>query len=361
MSRPAGRVWRLLAKDLRRGRRSPLVLWALVAPIALTVLLDSVSGLTDPLPRLGVVADAETTSWAEGIEGIATTRVASEASLQQLLLDGRLDAGVVTSADFEQAVRAGEQPRLNLQISGASSPANRGIITSGLLGAVRQMSSATPAVDIVVVRLGEGVPGLGARALPLLVVLALAIAGVVVPGASLAEEKQHRTLQALLVTPAWPGEVLLAKGVAGWILAVVAGALTLAVNGALGAQPAAALLAVVIGAVMAAEIGLLLGAWAPATRASFAAWASGALLLVLYPVVFFIWPSLPVGMARAGPTFYVARPIYEVAHEQAGLDAVAADLAIAALICAALVPVVIAVGRRLARRTGQGKVTVAPA
>ena len=360
MSGRAGRVWRVLAKDLRRGPRSPLVLWALVAPIALTLLLDTVSGLTDSRPRLGVVAESEMSSWAEGIDGIATTRVASEESLRQLLLDGRLDAGVVTSADFEEAVRAGEQPRLNLQISGASSAANRGIITSELLGAVRQLASATPAVDIVVVRLGAQAPGLDARMLPLVVMLALAIAGAVVPGASLVEEKEHRTLQALLVTPASPGEVLLAKGVAGWILAVAAGALTVAVNGALGAQAAALLLALVIGAVMTAEIGLLLGAWAPGTRARFAAWTGAALLMMLYPVAFFIWPSLPMGAAKLGPTYYVVRPIYAVAVEQAGLAAVAADLAIGGLICTALVPVVIAVGRRLARRTGHGQVSVAP-
>jgi ABC-2 type transport system permease protein len=351
----ARRVRLVLAKDLRLGPRSPLVLWAMVLPIALTLLLNGVlSGLLDPKPRLGVVADSEMTSWAEGIEGIRTTRVASEAALQRLLRDGRLDAGVITSADFEAAVVAGEQPPLNLLVSGASSAPNRGIIISGLLGAVRQLASATPPVDVIVVRLGEPGPGLEVRVLPLLVILAVAIAGGMVPAASLVEEKEHHTLHAVLVTPVSTGELLLAKGLLGWLLAVAAGVVTLAVNGAFGAEALATLLAVGIGALMMAEIGLLLGAWAHDTNTLFAAWKVGALAL-FFPVAFFLWPGMPAWVPRLGPTYYFLRPIYAVSVEGAAMDAVAADLAVGAGICAVLAVVVVAVGRRLGRRIGQGR------
>ena len=346
----------MLAKDLRRWGRSPLFVWALVLPLALTLLLDSVVGaLVDPKPRLGVVSDAAVTSWAESIEGIVTTRVASEAALQQLLLDGRLDAGVVTSAAFVQAVRAGEQPRLDLHISGASSVTNRGIIISGLLGAVRQLAATTPAVDIVVVRLGDEAPAVGVRLLPFVVMLALAMAAGMVPAAGLLEEKDQRTLQALLATPSSSPEVLLAKGAAGWILGVVAGLLTLAIGGVLGdSQAGVLLLAVGLGAVLLAEIGLLVGAWVRSRTALLATWLGVALVLLL-PVVPLIWSGTPLWLAKVGPAYYVVRPIYAVTVQGAAADAVTADLAIGAVICAALAAGVIGVGRQLGRRAGQGQ------
>ncbi|MPZ72520.1 MAG: ABC transporter permease subunit [Nitriliruptorales bacterium] len=352
----ATRVWRLLAKDLRLGPRSPLVLWALVLPVALTLLLKGVfGGLLDPKPRLGFVHQPsyEVTRF-DGLDGIEVTRVGTEDELMRLLRDGRLDAGVVVSEEFLRQLQAGEQPRLDLRISGASAGQNRGIIIAGLLGAVRELAGGGPDVEVDVVTIGEAGLPIDVRLLPLVVIMAVAIAGAMVPASSLVEEKERRTLQALFVSPASPAEVFLAKGLLGGLLAMAAGLVTLALNDAFGTQPAATVLGVAIGAVMMAEIGLLLGAWAPDTNTLFAAWKGGALLL-LFPVVVFIWPDLPTWIARLGPTYYFLRPIYAVSVEQANLADVWLDLAVGVLICVALVPAVLAAGRWLERRLAEGR------
>jgi ABC-2 type transport system permease protein len=50
----------LLAKDLRLGPRSPLVLWALFIPFALTLLVRGVfGGVFDAEPRLGIVDEGD--------------------------------------------------------------------------------------------------------------------------------------------------------------------------------------------------------------------------------------------------------------------------------------------------------------
>ena len=52
----ASNVWKVLRKDLALGPRSPIVLWALVLPIVLTVLIRGVfGGLFESEPRLGII------------------------------------------------------------------------------------------------------------------------------------------------------------------------------------------------------------------------------------------------------------------------------------------------------------------
>ena len=350
------RVGGLLAKDLRLGPRSPLVLWALVLPIALTLLLRGVfGGLLDPDSRLGIAAaaDSAVVDLARDFDGLAVHTYPDGEALKAAVANGRVDAGIVLPAGFEAAVRGGGQPPLDLWVSGQSGATARGTVIAAILGVMRELSAAAPPVDVEVVSLGE--PGLpiDLRLLPLLVIMAVAIAGGMVPAASLVEEKEKRTLQALLVSPASTGEVLLAKGLLGWLLAMAAGVMTLALNSAFGAEPLATLLAIAVGAVMMAQIGLLLGCWAPDTNTLFAAWKGGALLL-LFPVVFFVWPDLPEWIARLGPTYYFLQPLFAVSVQGAELADVATNLVVAAAVCVALVPAVWATGKWLERRLGEG-------
>ena len=350
------RVGAVLAKDLRLGPRSPLVLWALVLPIALTLLLRGVfGGLLDPDPRLGIAAggDSAVVGLAEQFDGLAVRTYPDGDALKAAVTDGHVDAGIVLPEGFDAAVRGGDQPPLDMWVSGRSGATARGTVIAAILGVMRELSGAPPPVDVEVVNLG--LPGLpiDLRLLPLLVILAVAIAGGMVPAASLVEEKEKRTLQPLLVTPVSMGEVLLAKGVLGWLLAMAAGVVTLALNNAFGAQPVATLLAIAVGALMMVEVGLLFGCWAPDTNTLFAAWKVGALLL-LYPVAFFVWPELPGWIAQLGPTYYFLQPIFAVGVEGASLSDVALNLGVAALVCLALLPAVAAAGTWLQRRLGRG-------
>ena len=76
------------------------------------------------------------------------------------------------------------------------------------------------------------------------------------------------------------------------------GTVTLALNGALGTNTAALLLVLVLATLMAAEVGLMLGSWAKDTKTLYTVWKSGAIVLVA-PVVFFIWPNLPQWIAKS--------------------------------------------------------------
>jgi ABC-2 type transport system permease protein len=357
------RTWQVLRKDLRLGPRSPIVLWALVVPVVMTLLIRGVFGsLFAGEPRLGIVDEAASmlVGEAQALDGVDVRLEGDAASLRAEVEAGRLDAGVVLPAGFDDAVRARQRPPLELFVAGESTPADRAVLTVTVLDLVRGLTGEEAPVTVEIVQLGEtGLP-LDLRLLPLLVLYAVAIPGGMVPASSLVEEKERGTLQALLASPASVGEVLLAKGAFGVLLGGIAGVVTLALNDAYGTEPLAVVLAILIGAVMMAEFGLLIGAWAPDTNSLFAAWKGGGVILFL-PVVFFIWPDLPSWPARLMPAYYFLRPAFAVSVEGAGFGDVSGDLAVGAATCVVLVPAVVVVGRWLEQRLAAGRVEASKA
>lgn len=350
----APRAWPLLAKDLRVGPRSPLVLWALVLPFVMTVLVRGVFGsLFDAPPRLGIVdlGSSEVAVALAATDGLDVTFLDDPETLRERLGTHDLDAGLVLPAGFDAAVRAGERPVLDLRVAGDSLASDRLVVAVTTTDLVRDVAGRPAPVDVQVTSLGEEGLDLAVRSLPLLVLFAVAVGGAMIPAMSLVEEKERRTLDALLVTPLSVVEVLVAKGALGVLLATAAGLITLVLNDAFGASPWALTVTLVVGAVMLAEFGLLLGTWARDTNTLFTAWKSGAILL-LFPVILYLFPDLPQWIGQLGPTYYIVDPVFRLSIEGAGLADVVGHLAIAAAICVGLVPLVGMAGRRMERRLG---------
>ncbi len=350
------RSGQILRKDLQLGPRSPLFLWALVIPLAMTALIRGVFGeLFADEPRLGVVvADTDVVAAADALEGIAATIVDDATAMIADVADGRLDAGVVVDADFIAGVRDGTRPPLEIYISGGSVASDRAVLLVSIIDLVRTIDGSQAPLDVEIVELGDASLPIDLRLLPLLVIYAVAIPGGMVPALSLVEEKERGTIHALLTTPASMTDVLAAKGALGFLLGSIAGLVILTLNNAFGASAVAVTLAVLIGAVMMAQVGCILGAWASDTNTLFAAWKAGGIVLFL-PAIFFIWPTLPSWPGQLMPAWYFLYPTWAVAVEGAQLADVVRELAIGLAICALLVPAVVASGRRLERQLVAGR------
>ncbi len=352
------RGWQILRKDLRVGPRSPVLLWALVVPVIMTLLIRGVFGeLFASEPRLGVVDEgaSELVAAAQAVDGIEVVVLDDARDLHDQVAGGGLDAGLSLPSGFDAAVRGGERPPLALWLSSATPASDQAVLMVTVLDLVRGLASGTSPIDVEVVEVGGELLPLDLRLLPLLVLYAVAIPGGMVPAASLVEEKERGTFQALLASPATVNDILVAKGLLGVLLGMVAGVVTLLLNDAFGQEPIAVLLAVLVGATMMAEVGLLFGSWARDTNTLFAAWKGGGLVLFL-PAVFFLWPDLPGWPARLLPSYYFLEPAYAVGVEGAGFADVAGNLVVGGLVCVALVPAVAAVGRRLQRRLVAGHI-----
>lgn len=339
------------------GPRSPLVLYAFVLPVVMTLLIRGVfGGLFAPEPRLGIVDEggSQVTQRAQELDGIAVTVMDDVDAMLDRVEGNDLDAGLVLPAGFDATVMSGTPADLGFYVGGESLESNRILLAVTTLDLVRGVEGTAPPAEVEIVQLGEDTPDLTARLLPLIVMYAVAIAGAFVPAAGMVDEKVHRTLSAVLVSPAKMNEVLAAKGLLGVILALATGLVTLAINDAWGSSIAVTVLSLLLAGVMMVEIGLVLGAWARDANTLFTAFKAGG-ILIFFPVIIFLFPSLPEWIARLGPSFYFLDPIFQAVTTEVGLADVWVELVIGLAIVAALAPIVVMMGRnlegRLARTT----------
>lgn len=343
------RAWRITAREFRLGPRSPIFLYALFLPIAMSFLISAVfGGLLDPNPKLGIVdlGGSALTEAAQDLDGIVVAVLDDPAQLQSRVEAHDLDAGIVLAAGFDDRVRAGEQPALDFYVSGDSLASNRIILAMATTDLIATVAGEEPPVTVAVVPVGDQdfVP-IGDRLLPIVVFYAVVIAALFLPASSLLDEREKHTLDAVLVTPTRMGEVLLGKGLLGVLMGVFLGLVSLALNQAFGGRPVAVTVFLLMGSIMMAELGLILGSLVKDANSLYTA-IKGAGVFIALPVIFIIWPTLPQWIPKLAPTYYFLQPVYDIAVNGMAFGDFWVEFAVGCALCVALLPIVIATGRR---------------
>jgi hypothetical protein len=351
------RVFTILKKDVKAGPRSPFFLFILVWPLLMSLLLQVAFGtFLDSAPTIGVVArdDSLVLRALSDRSGLKVVRVSDEAELTRMLDEADVDMGWVVPPDFESAITKGEKPLVDVRVSGESLASHRIVLALATAETVRQVAGDKPVVEVSIITAGEErARSLLERLLPLAVLLAILISGIFLPAFSFIDERQKGALTAILVSPTTIYEVMLAKGIMGFVLAVVAGIITLLLNGAFPRDPLPILVVFVFAGVMVTEMGLITGTLIKNTTALFTIWKSTAWVLML-PVVGFIWSGFPRFIGMLSPTYWFMKPTWDIAIEGKGLGDVWFELAIAVVFIVALVPAMWMAGRHAARTIGQG-------
>jgi ABC-2 type transport system permease protein len=339
-----GRVLTMLGRELRLGPRSPVVLLAVAMPILMTVVVAAVFGnLLVSEPRLGIydAGQSEVTAVAAAVAGIRVTEYTSESDARDAVAAHNVDAVLLLPPDLDEALQSGSFAEVTYLVSGQSLASDRAVLAASLTAVFREVAGEESAVQVTVVLVGdEDYIPIGDRVLPLLVVYALVVAALFVPAASILDEREKGTLNAVLATPVSIGQFLLAKAIFAGVLALAMGVMTLLINSAFGDQAAVIVLSLAIGTVMLVELGLILGLWAKDMNTLYTWIKAGGILIVL-PGLLALFPSLPSWIAHLAPTYYFLQPIYEASLNGAGLSEVWPELAVALAICLVLLPVVL--------------------
>ena len=347
------RIWVILRKDLALGPRSPIFLYAVALPVVLTAVFQFAFGsLFDPEPRMVIVDDgaSEITSAVRDMDGISLTVLDSADALRQGVEANDYDVGLVLPAGFDDAVRAGERPPLEMYVGGESLAANRLMLSVTTIDLIRATGGDSPPVDVDLVESGDAGLPISVRLVPVLVMFALFVAGAFVPASSIVDEKIRGTFTAILVTPARVGEVLAAKAALGVILAFGMSLATLLLNNAVGSNWAHLLVVVLLGAVFTALLGLLIGSVAKDGATLFTIVKSSG-ILIFGPVIFYLFPEWPQWIARLFPTYWVIDPIWRVSVLGEGLGDVWVPMVVAVILGILLVGLIARLSRRMLART----------
>jgi len=230
-------------------------------------------------------------------------------------------AGIVLPADLAERLASGQIPRIDLYFASDTPEEIREAVASLMREMMYAHTGQTPAVDFSTQILpgpdmvGKQIP-VRDRMRPLFAVL-LIVFETYGLATLIAEEVEHRTIQALLVTPVSIKDLFAAKGFTGITLAFGQGVLFMAVVGGLNEQPAIIILALLLAALLVTGIGFLIASLAK-DMMSVLAWGVLALVIMVIPSMSTLFPGVITEWVKVIPSYYVVDTVDRVAGYGSG-------------------------------------------
>ena len=323
------RVYVLLGKELRYSSKNFIFVFAIVIPIVLSLVVTLLFGsLFSGKPKLGIndQGDSELAAMLTNAESLLSKEYSSDDELRAAVERGAVDFGLVIPQQFDTSLKSGDEAQLSGYVWGESLLKNRAAIATSLVVLVREMVGQEVPVEIISISLGDGedIPW-EKRIFPFIVFMAIFLGGSMVPATSLVDEKQKRTLKALVITPTTLGDVFTSKGLFGFLVSMLVAVMILFLNRAFGNQPYLLVGVLALSALMAAAFGVLLGAFITDINTLFAV-IKGMGLLLYAPLFIYLFPDIPEWIGKLFPTYYMIGPIIDISQKDATWSQVAQDV-----------------------------------
>lgn len=332
-------VLAIARKDILDAIRNSYILAGLIMPVGLWVIFRVMFGGDSPALTMGIAvydpAHSQLVAALSATPGIKLLSVSSPEALPREVEQNAV-GGIDVPPRFDAAVKAGENPELTVYVNRKR---GGGEITA-FQELVRQQVWAlagenTPArLSWINVALPAGLAGtagfgLDRYLLVLCLVMGVVMAGVFVVPTLLVEEKEKHTLDALLVSPARPRDVIAGKALAGLFYSLLGAGLFVLLNQGWSGDWPVTLSAILLGALFAVLFGLFMGALFR-TAQQVNTWSSLAMLVLLIPS----WTGVialagPIETAlRVIPTYYMVQALSRALAGEANLAAVWTDLSV---------------------------------
>lgn len=348
------RVAILFHREIVQGPRNFIFIWAVVAPVVISLVVSLIFGsLFSEKPTLGIVdhGESELVNMASQLDSVDVSEYDTVEGMLAAIENGGLDMGVVLPEDFDGLLAGGSEVEVKAYTWGESLARNRVILNVTLAELVRDLAGFEAPVSIEIDTLGEEESvSWSDRMLPLIVLMAVFLGGLFLPATSVISEKERKTMQALLVTPATVGETFAAKGLTGILLSLVMGIVILLLNQAFGADPALLIMVLALGAVMAVEVGLICGVFLKDVTSLFTVWKLGGILLFA-PALVYLFPQIPEWIVRIFPTYYLVQPVVEITRQGAGWNDIVMDVMVLVIVDVVLAVALFFLLRRTPRLT----------
>lgn len=289
-----GVVAALARKDIVDAMRNRYLLIAVLTPLLVAflwrVLIPGLNGsnnsnvvVVHDTGNSVLVAQLRDTPTISLIDSGSADAVANEVEQK------KATGGLVVPVNFDADVAAGKEPQFTVYVNSKKSIIEqatfRQLMERQVLSLVKQPVTARPVwIDLGKEpgsQAGEK-PDLNRMLLPLLLLLALAMTGALVVPLLLVEEKEKRTLDFLLTSPASLTEIVTGKALTGVVYSLLISGALLAINHQLISNWPLTLLTILLGLLLIVAIGLLMGSLLQ-NAMQVNTWASIALFVLLAP------------------------------------------------------------------------------
>lgn len=305
-------------KDLVDAIRNRYLLVALLTPLSVALLIRlMVPGMSTLNNFTIVVHDPGKSSLVSRLRIIPQIELlesGSAATVEGEVQKNKAAGALVVPPNFDADVAAGKQPEVTVYVNSRKNNIEQ---ASFRLLMERQVASLVehpvPArliwIDLAKEAQSTGRINLPQMLLPLVLLLAFGMTGAFVVPLLLVEEKEKRTMDFLLTSPAGLTEIVAGKALTGVVYSVLIAGALLAINRQLIGNWPRTLLTVLLGLLLIVSIGLLMGSLFKNTM-QVNTWASVALLVLLAPS--FPVPGSPAVLEAAMrflPSYYVVEAL----------------------------------------------------
>src|SRR5688572_26694369 len=301
-------------KDIVDAIRNRYLLVALTTPlfvaILFRILLPGVSSLNTMTIVVHDPGDSRLVSQLRASTQINLVKANSAEGLPNEVENSEAVGGLAVPANFNADVEAEQQPEVTVYVNNKKSSIQQAVLKQLLEQQVLALVEPIPAklswIDVGKEAGAQPQVGfnLNQMLFPLLLLLTFVMSGALVVPLLLVEEKEKRTLDFLLTSPARLTEIITGKALTGVVYSLLIAGVLLAINYKLVGNWPLTLLSVFLGLLFVVAVGLFMGSLFQNTM-QVNTWASLVLLVLLTPG----FPSLnlPAGLGtvlRFIPTHY---------------------------------------------------------
>lgn len=307
-------------KDLVDAIRHRYLLTALVTPLFVALLFRVMLPSANSRDLLTVVvhdpAGSGLVAELQNSPRIGVVEVASADATPKEVETRKAIGGIVVPANFASEIAAGRQPELTVYINNDKNTFEQAAFRRLLDQLVRSFAKQPDPARFVWVDIDKdkkdeliGGTSLDQIMLPLLLILTFGMTGAFVVPLLIVEEKEKRTLDFLLSSPASLKEIIAGKALTGVVYTLLIASLLLGINRQFIRNWPMTFLTVVVGLLFVVGVGMVIGSLLKNTM-QVNTWASFVLMVLLFPS----FPSIGItkwfdNAMRFVPTYYLSEAL----------------------------------------------------
>jgi len=307
-------------KDLVDAIRHRYLLTALVTPLFVALLFRVLlpGGGSNKLLTIvvhdaggsGLVAELRKTNQITVVEAASVDATAGEVEKRKAI------GGLVVPAGFDADLAANKQPELTVYVNNEKTIFEQAAFRRLLDQIVRSFAKQPEPARLTWVDIDKGAndqkrggTGLDQIMLPLLLILTFGMIGAFVVPLLIVEEKEKRTLDFLLSSPASLNEIIAGKALTGVVYTLLIAGILLGINRQFIQNWPLTLLTILLGLLFVVGVGLVIGSLLNNTM-QVNTWASIILIVLLAPS----FPSIGITAwfdkaMRVIPTYYLSEAL----------------------------------------------------
>ncbi|MGD8624083.1 MAG: ABC transporter permease [Anaerolineae bacterium] len=290
-------IWALTVKDMTDAIKNRTTLTIVLSALLMAVIYRFIPAFAGDDERTNLlIYDASESSLVASLEESLYLEVytyPSQERMEQVLASGDVpELGLVVPAGIDQALAAGQAPEIPGYVVHWVGRQDARELVALVEDEIISLAGQPARIEVGDNRV---YPRADSGGYPFLTSVALiyvtTMIGVTLVPHLMFEERQNKTLDALLVSPAGSGQIVLGKGLTGLIYTMLSITIVLLVNPRLVVNWPLALLAALCGAGLGVMLGLLLGTTVK-VKEQLAIWLWVLIVPLLLPVFLSMLPGL---------------------------------------------------------------------